>query len=105
MNYTDRVERVHTFADVPRIEITRHRIAGLDHWNTEDQITAARHTVQLGSDPDVISNAVVDFLASLHSSPYRSPEDIELLQRFAGAMGLDYNNVPGIANYVRNPEG
>ena len=100
MNYTDHVERVHTFADVPRIEITRHRIAGLDHWDTED-----RTTVQLGSDPGVISNAVVDFLASLHSSPYRSREDIELLQRFAGAIGLDYNNVPGIANYVRNPEG
>ena len=36
-------------------------------------------------------------------------ENLELLlregQRFAGAMGLDYNNVPGIANYVRNPEG
>ena len=100
MNYTDRTERVYTFADVPRIEITRHRIAGLDHWDTED-----RTTVQLGSDPGVISNAVVDFLASLHSSPYRSREDIELLQRFAGAIGLDYNNVPGIANYVRNPEG
>ena len=100
MNYTDRTERVHTFADIPRIEITRHRIAGLDNWDTED-----RTTVQLGSDPGVISNAVVDFLASLHGSPYRSPEDIELLQRFAGAMGLDYNNVPGIANYVRNSEG
>ena len=91
---------MYTFADVPRIEITRHRVAGLDHWDTED-----RTTVQLGSDPGVISNAIVDFLASLHGSPYRSPEDIELLQRFAGAMGLDYNNVPGIANYVRNPEG
>ena len=100
MDYTDRTERVHTFADVPRIEITRHRVAGFDHWDTED-----RTTVQLSSDPGVISNAVVDFLASLHGSPYRSAEDIELLQRFAGAMGLDYNNVPGIANYVRNPEG
>jgi hypothetical protein len=100
MNYSARTEIVYTFVDVPRIEITRHRVAGLDHWDTED-----RTTVQLGSDPGVISNAIVDFLASLHGSPYRSPEDIELLQRFAGAMGLDYNNVPGIANYVRNPEG
>ena len=100
MKYSARTEIVYTFDDVPRIEITRHRVAGLDHWDTED-----RTTVQLGSDPGVISNAVVDFLASLHGSPYRSPEDIELLQRFAGAMGLDYNNVPGIANYVRNPEG
>ena len=100
MNYSARTEIVYTFADVPRIEITRHRVAGFDHWDTED-----RTTVQLGSDPGVISNAVVDFLASLHGSPYRSPEDIDLLQRFAGAMGLDYNNVPGIANYVRNPEG
>ena len=100
MNYTDRAERVHTFADVPRIEITRHRVAGFDHWDTED-----RTTVQLSADPGVISNAVVDFLASLHGSPYRSPEDIELLQRFAGAMGLDYRNVPGVMDYVRNPEG
>lgn len=91
MNHTVRVEDVHTFADIPRIEITRHRIAGLDHWDTED-----RTTVQLGSDPGVISNAVVDFLASLHGSPYRSPEDIELLQRFAGAMGLDYTDAPGV---------
>ena len=91
MNHTVRVEDVHTFADIPRIEITRYRIAGLDHWDTED-----RTTVQLGSDPGVISNAVVDFLASLHGSPYRSPEDIELLQRFAGAMGLDYTDAPGV---------
>ena len=91
MNHTVRVEDVHTFADISRIEITRHRIAGLDHWDTED-----RTTVQLGSDPGVISNAVVDFLASLHGSPYRSPEDIELLQRFAGAMGLDYTDAPGV---------
>ena len=39
MNYTDRTERVHTFADVPRIEITRYRIAGLDNWDTEDRTT------------------------------------------------------------------
>ena len=91
MNHTVRVEDVHTFADISRIEITRHRIAGLDHWDTED-----RTTVQLGSDPGVISNAVVDFLASLHGSPYRSPEDIDLLQRFAGAMGLDYTDAPGV---------
>ena len=105
MNYTDRTERVHTFTDVPRIEISRHRVAGLDSWDAEDQITAARHTVQLSADLGVIADAVVDFLASLHGSPYRSREDIELLQRFAGAMGLDYRNVPGIADYVRNPEG
>ena len=91
MNHTVRVEDVHTFADIPRIEITRHRIAGLDHWDTED-----RTTVQLGSDPGVISNAVVDFLANLHGSPYRSREDIELLQRFAGAMDLDYPHGPGV---------
>ena len=100
MNYSDRTERVHTFADVPRIEITRHRVAGFDHWDTEDRIT-----VQLSPEPGVISNAVVDFLASLHDSPYRSTEDIELLQRFAGAMGLDYRNVPGIADYVQKSEG
>ncbi len=46
MNYSDRTERVHTFADVPRIEITRHRIAGLDSWDTED-----RTTVQPSADP------------------------------------------------------
>ena len=99
MNYSDRTERVHTFADVPRIEITRHRVAGFDHWDTEDRIT-----VQLSPEPGVISNAVVDFLASLHDSPYRSTEDIELLQRFAGAMGLDYRNVPGISDYIQKTE-
>ena len=92
MNYTDRTERVHTFADVPRIEITRWRIAGMDHWDTED-----RTTIQLGCDAGKISDAVVDFLASLHGSPYRSREDIELLQRFAGAMGLDYQHEPGVS--------
>lgn len=85
MNYTNRTENVHTFADVPRIEINQHHIAGLDHWDTE-----SRTTVQLSSDPGTISNAVVDFLAGIHNSPYRSREDIELLQRFAGAMGLEY---------------
>jgi hypothetical protein len=91
MNYSDRTERVHTFADVPRIEITRHRVAGLDSWDTED-----RTTVQISSDPGVIANAVVDFLASLHESGYRSREDIELLKRCAGAMGLDYKEIHGI---------
>ena len=91
MNYSDRTERVHTFADVPRIEITRHRVAGFDHWDTEDRIT-----VQLSPEPGVISNAVVDFLASLHESGYRSREDIELLQRFAGAMGLEYTETSGL---------
>tara|TARA_Y100000289_G_scaffold35148_1_gene34704 strand:+ start:1151 stop:1432 length:282 start_codon:yes stop_codon:yes gene_type:complete len=93
MNYKNRTERVHTFADVPRIEITRHRVAGLDHWDTED-----RTTVQLGCDNGAISDAIVDFLAHLHGSPYRSREDIELLQRFAGAMGLDYLHEPGVSN-------
>jgi len=100
MNYIDQTQKVFTFADVPRIEIGKHSITGLDDWDADDRIT-----VQLSTDQRAIADAVVDFLASLHGSPYLSAEDIELLQRFAGAMGLDYNNVPGIANYVRNPEG
>ena len=91
MNYSDRTEKVHTFEDIPRVEISRHRIAGLDHWDTKD-----RTTVQLSPIPGVISNAVVEFIADLHESGYRSREDIELLQRFAGAMGLEYTDAPGI---------
>ena len=91
MNHTVRVEDIHTFADVPRIEITRHRVAGLDNWDTED-----RTTVQLSPEPGIISNAVVDFIASLHESGYRSREDIELLKRFAGAMGLEYTETSGL---------
>ena len=100
MNYATQTEQLHTFADVPRVKITRHLITGHSEWEATEKTA-----VQISPEPGIISNAVVDFLASLHGSPYRSPEDIDLLQRFAGAMGLDYNNVPGIANYVRNPEG
>ena len=100
MNYATQTEQLHTFADVPRITINRWHITGHSEWDSTEKTT-----VQVAAEHDAIPSAVVDFLTSLHNSPYRSSEDIELLQRFAGAMGLDYNNVPGIANYVRNPEG
>ena len=100
MNYATQTEQLHTFTDVPRITINRWHITGHSDWDTTEKTT-----VQVAAEHDAIPSAVVDFLTSLHNSPYRSSEDIELLQRFAGAMGLDYRNVPGIANYVRNPEG
>ena len=100
MNYAKQTEQLHSFTDVPRITINRWHITGHSDWDS-----TAKTTVQVAADHDAIPAAVVDFLTSLHNSPYRSTEDIELLQRFAGAMGLEYNNVPGIANYVRNPEG
>jgi len=92
MNYAAQTEKLHTFADVPRVTITRHLITGHSEWEA-----AEKTTVQLSPEPGVISNAVVDFLASLHESGYRSREDIELLQRFAGAMGLDYPHAPGVS--------
>lgn len=92
MNHTVRVEDVHTFADVPRLSINRYGVTAHDHWDTED-----RTTVQLGCEFGAVPNAVVDFLAALHGSPYRTKEDIELLQRFAGAMGLDYPHEPGLS--------
>ena len=96
MNYATQTEQLHTFTDAPLVTINQWHITGHSDWDSTEKTT-----VQLMADPGVISNAVVDFLASLHSSPYRSREDIELLQRFAGAMGLDYRNVPGIADYAK----
>ena len=92
MNYATQTEQLHTFADVPRVTITRHLITGHSEWEAPEKTT-----VQVSPEPGVISNAVVDFLASLHGSPYRSPEDIELLRRFAGAMGLMYECAPGVS--------
>jgi len=92
MNHSFRTEHVHTFTDVPRLTINRWQVTSHDNWDTE-----ARTTVQMGCDQGAVPNAVVDFLADLHGHPYRSKEDIELLQRFAGAMGLDYPHEPGIS--------
>ena len=92
MNYIVRVEDVHTFADVARLSINRYGVSAQDNWDTED-----RTTVQLGCEFGAVPNAVVDFLAQLHGHPYRTREDIELLQRFAGAMGLDYPHEPGLS--------
>jgi len=91
MNYATQTEQLHTFADVPRVTIDLHLITGQSEWES-----TKKTTVQLSPEPGVISNAVVDFLASLHESGYRSREDIELLKRFAGAMGLEYTDAPGI---------
>lgn len=92
MNYIVRVEDVHTFADVSRLSINRYQVTAHGNWDTED-----RTTVQLGCEFGAVPNAVVDFLAQLHGHPYRTKEDIELLQRFAGAMGLDYPHEPGLS--------
>ena len=80
-----------TFADVPRIEIGKHSITGLDDWDADDRIT-----VQLSTGTRAIADAVVDFLSTLHGFPYRSTDDIELLKRFAGAMGLEYTETSGL---------
>lgn len=100
MNYVTQTEQLHTFTDVPRITINRWHITGHSDWDSTEKTT-----VQVAAEHDAIPSAVVDFLTSLHNSPYRSKEDIKLLQRFAGAMGLDYNNVPGISDYARKQEG
>ena len=91
MNYSAQTEQLHTFADVPRVTITRHLITGHSEWEATEKTT-----VQVTPEPGIISNAVVDFIASLHESGYRSREDIELLKRCAGAMGLDYKEIHGI---------
>ena len=91
MNYATQTEQLHTFADVPRVTITRHLITGHSDWEATEKTT-----VQVSPEPGVISNAVVDFIAGLHESGYRSREDVELLQRFAGAMGLMYECAPGV---------
>ena len=91
MNYATQTEQLHTFADVPRVTITRHLITGHSEWESTEKTT-----VQVSPEPGIISNAVVDFIASLHESGYRSREDIELLQRFAGAMGLEYTETSGL---------
>jgi len=91
MNYATQTEQLHTFADVPRVTITRYLITGHSEWESTEKTT-----VQVSPEPGVISDAVVDFLAGIHESGYRSSEDIELLQRFAGAMGLDYTETSGL---------
>lgn len=91
MDYIDQTQKVFTFADVPRIEIGRSRITGLDDWDADERIT-----VQLSTDTHAIADAVVDFLSTLHGFPYRSNDDIELLKRFAGAMGLEYTETSGL---------
>ncbi len=91
MDYIDQTQKVFTFADVPRIEIGRSRITGLDDWDADERIT-----VQLSTDTRVIADAVVDYLSTLHGFPYRSSDDIELLKRFAGAMGLEYTETSGL---------
>ena len=91
MNYSTQTEQLHTFADVPRVTITRHLITGHSEWeNTE------KTTVQVAAEHDAIPTAIVTFISSLHESGYRSREDIELLKRFAGAMGLEYTDAPGL---------
>lgn len=91
MNYATQTEQLHTFTDVPRVTIDLHLITGHSEWEATEKTT-----VQVSPEPGVVSNAIVDFLANLHESGYRSREDIELLQRFAGAMGLEYTDAPGI---------
>ena len=92
MNYATQTEQLHTFTDVPRITINRWHITGHSEWDSTEKTT-----VQVACDNGAISDAIVDFLRKLSDSPYRSREDVELLQRFAGAMGLDYPHAPGVS--------
>ena len=91
MNYATQTEQLHTFADVPRVTITRHLITGHSEWEDIEKTT-----VQVAAEHDVIPAAVETFLSGLHESGYRSREDVELLKRFAGAMGLMYECAPGV---------
>lgn len=91
MNYATQTEQLHTFTDVPRITINRWHITGHSDWDSTEKTT-----VQVAAEHDAIPSAVVDFLASLHNAAYRSSEDIELLKRFAGAMGLEYTETSGL---------
>jgi hypothetical protein len=100
MNYATQTEQLHTFTDVPRITINRWHITGHSDWDCTEKTT-----VQVACNHDTIPAAMVDFIAALHNNSYRTEEDIEMLRRFAGAMGLDYNNVPGIADYVQKAKG
>jgi hypothetical protein len=91
MNYATQTEQLHTFTDVPRVTINRWHITGHSDWDSTEKTT-----VQVAAEHDAIPSAIVDFIAQLHNAPYRTAEDTELLQRFAGAMGLDYPHAPGI---------
>ena len=93
MNYATQTEQLHTFTDVPRMTINRWHITGHSDWDNTNKTT-----VQVAAKHDAIPSAVVDFIAQLHDAPYRTAEDTELLQRFAGAMGLDYPNAPGLSS-------
>ncbi|ADD94960.1 hypothetical protein [uncultured phage MedDCM-OCT-S04-C148] len=91
MNYATQTEQLHTFTDAPRVTINRWHITGHSNWDSTEKTT-----VQVAAEHDAIPSAIVDFIAALHNTSYHSKEDIELLQRFAGAMGLDYPHAPGI---------
>lgn len=86
MNYSERSEKTHTFTEVSRVSLGRWHINGHDHWDIQNKTT-----VQLDCESGAVADAIVDFLAQLHNYPNRSSQDVELLQRFAGAMGLDYS--------------
>ena len=91
MNHAIRTEQLHTFDDVPRLTINKWYITGHSDWDS-----TARVTVQIATEADGVPAAIETFLAGLHGSSYRSKEDVELLRRFAGAMGLEYTDAPGI---------
>ena len=91
MNYSDHTERVHTFVDVPRLSITRWQITAQDKWGAEN-----KSTVQIDLSLTFCPPLSLRSVANLHDSPYRSSSDIDLLKRFAGAMGLHYPHEPGL---------
>jgi hypothetical protein len=92
MNHAIRTEQLHTFDDVPRLTINKWYITGHSDWDS-----TARVTVQIATEADGVPAAIETFLAGLHGASYRSEEDIELLRRFAGAMGLMYECAPGVS--------
>ena len=93
MNHSKKTEQLHTFTSVPRIAINQWHISGHSEWEATKKIT-----VQVSAENDAIPAAIVTFIDKLHNAPYRTAADTELLKRFAGAMGLDYPNAPGLSS-------
>ena len=94
MNYATQTEQLHTFADVPRVKITRHLITGQSEWDA-----AEKTTVQIAALSTMASSptAVVDFHRQVSMSPVIAPgKTSNCLQRFAGAMGLEYTETSGL---------
>ena len=99
MNHAIRSQNtLHTFARCSTLDhrtLVVHNVAGFDQWdpNSDQRVPRSRSPPK----PDVMFRLPLStFLAGLaRFAAIAATEDIELLKRFAGAMGLEYTEISG----------